>query len=1004
MSYTSIITESLIEPGEIVGDYAILGNVALGLFGAVYVVRDGRSGSKHLLQVLPDALAKSPRPTEDLQQVVSRLSGLSIPCLLAPDLVEELGDTVCLRYPFVDGETLVHYMEDPSHWEGLPEAKVTHILGEISKACAAANAVDMPHLALSSEHVILGTEGDVKVYGFGVFGAIHRRRWELFVSTAINPLAGEKDIRFLTSLDTISPEVRNNEQGDERSDIYGFGIFAYWLLVGEKPGRELMPVLPARLRIANGWNLIIERCAESRPKDRYTHFAALQSDLRRVDELTPENLGQKVEERGRVARNVDRVPLPAMVERRLSNPQQRILRLVMLGLLGIVSVGLGGYFMRIVLIDAEPVAVVDVRAGSLEQANVILRIEPARARVDVETLSESSPIFVTDGEALLRLPAGDHRLRVSAPGFRNSRIEVSAGRTALEKGVLLTESFGHLRLMGPPGAHLFVLPQREEGSPVYVGTIPPAGVLDISDRLLAVTHRLEVRASGFIARRFDAVRLIEGEVVELQSELVRVPAILTIATDEEGIPVRIDGELVGVTPFVADYLPSGVPIRIEVGGDVHELQSREVLLEAGGRERIDFGTLGVREGLLRLEVAFEGHPPSHLDKLRIRINGIEQEPSSRLEKVWRVGRHTVEVSHPDYFPAEQNLVIREGAESVLRFSLVGRPARLRVEAPVDSFRILANGEAAELDSGQMEIPPGEQTVVTFIVPDHLAVQRTFRPRPNEDVVWRPELRPLPGPVAGEAFTVPNINMGLSWIPPGEFLKGSPRAEPERLPTEEPQTSVRLTRGFWMAQTETTQAVFRAIMGTNPSRFTGADRPVDSVTRSEAMLFAERLTEFERQRGRLPRGYVYRLPTEAEWEYAARAGSQTAFPWGDTADSNDGNFSGRYPRDFRSGMREIERREEFGTVPVSRFPPNAWGLYDTAGNVREWTLDAFHDRLPGRDQVDFVRWEGGRGYVVRGGSWEDFAHRARTAARERANPELRHPGTGFRVVLAPELAR
>ncbi|MCC5840105.1 MAG: SUMF1/EgtB/PvdO family nonheme iron enzyme [Opitutales bacterium] len=1004
MSYTSIITESLIEPGEIVGDYAILGNVALGLFGALYVVRDGRSGSKHLLQVLPDALAKSPRPTESLQEVVSTLSELSIPSLLTPDLVEELGDSVCLRYPFVDGETLARYMEDPAHWEGLPEAKVTHILGEISKACAAANAVDMPHLALSSEHVILGSDGAVKVYGFGVFGAIHRRRWELFVSTAINPLAGEKDVRFLTSLDTISPEVRNNEQGDERSDIYGFGIVAYWLLAGEKPGRELMPVLPARLKVAKGWSLVIERCAESRPKDRYTHFAALQSDIRRVDELTPENLGQKVQEPGRVARNVDRVPLPAMVERRLTNPQQRILRLVMLGLLGIVSVGLGGYFMRIVLIDAEPVAIVDVRAGTVERANTILRIEPQRARVDVETLSESPPVFVSDGLALLRLPAGDHRLRVSAPGFRQTHIEISPGRTALEKAVLLTESFGHLRLRGPPGAYLFALPQREEGSPVYVGTISPGGSLDVPDRLLAVIHRLEVRAPGYISRRFEAVRLIEGEVLELEAELVRVPAILTIATDEDGIPVRIDGEPVGVTPFVADYLPSGVPIRVEVGGDIHERQAREIVLEAGGRERIDFGTLGVREGILRVEVLFEGHPPSPVDELRIRINGEEQEPSSRLETVRPVGRHTVQVDHPDYFSAEQILVIDEGAESTATFSLVGRPARLRLETSGESFRLLLDGEPAEPGNGYLELPASEQTVVTFIVPDHLAVQRTFRPRPNETVVWRPELRPLPGPVAGQAFTVPHLNMGLSWIPAGVFTMGSPRAEPERLPTEDIQTSVRLTRGFWMAQTETTQAAFRAIMGTNPSRFPGADRPVESVTRSEAMLFAERLTAFERQRGRLPRGYVYRLPTEAEWEYAARAGSLTAFPWGDTAGPTDGNFSGQYPRDFRGGMREFQQREEFGTVPVSRFAPNAWGLYDTAGNVREWTLDAFHDRLPGRDQVDFVRWDGGRGYVVRGGSWEDFAHRARTAARERANPELRHPGTGFRVVLAPELSR
>jgi len=237
--------------------------------------------------------------------------------------------------------------------------------------------------------------------------------------------------------------------------------------------------------------------------------------------------------------------------------------------------------------------------------------------------------------------------------------------------------------------------------------------------------------------------------------------------------------------------------------------------------------------------------------------------------------------------------------------------------------------------------------------------------------------------------------GLVWIPPGTFTMGSPATEPDRWGDKGPQTIVTLSRGFWLGKYEVTQREYLAVMGTNPSYFTGdLDRPVEQVSWNDATDFCGRLTARERAAGRLPVGYEYRLPTEAQWEYACRAGTTTATAFGNSLSATQANFHGDYP--YNGGARGPYLGR---TTKVGSYAPNGWGLHDMHGNVWEWCLDRWSDALPGGRVTDPKGPDSGSYRVGRGGGWGGLGQFCRSALRSGNGLGNRgNYGVGFRAAL------
>ena len=247
---------------------------------------------------------------------------------------------------------------------------------------------------------------------------------------------------------------------------------------------------------------------------------------------------------------------------------------------------------------------------------------------------------------------------------------------------------------------------------------------------------------------------------------------------------------------------------------------------------------------------------------------------------------------------------------------------------------------------------------------------------------------------------------MRWIPPGNFTMGSPESEAGRWSVEGPQHRVELTQGFWLAATPCTQELWTEVMGTNPSHFQSPTRPVEQVSWEECQEFCQRLEE------RLP-DFPVCLPSEAQWEYACRAGTRTATWMGDLEILGGNNaplldelawYGGNSGVDFdldegidSTGWPNKQYpHEKAGTRKVKMRKPNPWGLYDMLGNVFEWCEDAW-DRgsYSGGDVVDPVGTDGSS-RVLRGGSWDSYARDVRAAYRYWLDPGFRYRYCGFRL--------
>lgn len=251
-----------------------------------------------------------------------------------------------------------------------------------------------------------------------------------------------------------------------------------------------------------------------------------------------------------------------------------------------------------------------------------------------------------------------------------------------------------------------------------------------------------------------------------------------------------------------------------------------------------------------------------------------------------------------------------------------------------------------------------------------------------------------------------VEMEFVYVPAGNFMMGSTdaavhaaykqaqidvgpdHAKLEWFTREQPRHRVTIPKGFYMGRYEVTQAQWQAVMKNNPSQFKGCDQcPVEQVSWNDSQEFIRRLNAMDN-------GFRYSLPSEAQWEYACRAGTATEFAFGNSLSSVPANFDGNYP--YAGAAKGVNRQK---TTPVGSFQSNAWGLYDMHGNVWEWCEDVWHENYDGAP-ADGSPWLSGgdsKYRVERGGSWDFHGDALRSAYRFSDKPDDRVNNSGLRVV-------
>jgi len=525
-------------------------------------------------------------------------------------------------------------------------------------------------------------------------------------------------------------------------------------------------------------------------------------------------------------------------------------------------------------------------------------------------------------------------------------------------------------IAGPPAPKQGILPAAPRG------TVPEARRRHGARWIVAASVLVAASLGGwyFMANRSPS----EPNVVPLAD----VRGGVIVKTDPAGAEVRVGAVAVETSPLtLKEQKPGRYPVHIRMA----RYNDWDGEVEVKQNEFAEVNVTLVRStGTLRLT-----SEPSELD---YEVKGeVTKQGKTPGQYVVPTGAYTV-VFKREGWP-DQTQTVEVTARGT--FDVAGKfaPGTLVVTSePTGAAVVSADGTEAGHTPWKSEQSPGEYSY-ELRLDGYESAEVSGTVRAGEETALSGTLQKSSAVKVGQAWTVPDLGIEMVPIEAGTFTMGSPADEADRDADEGPQTKVTISKAFWLGKCELTQGQWQAIMGTTLAQQRdkfdknaelhgeGPNDPIYFVSWNEATEFCRKLTERERAAQRLPDGYAYTLPTEAQWEYACRAGTS-------------GPFSGAI-----DDLAWCEANSGGTAHEVGGKQANAWGLNDMHGNVWEWCLD-WKAAYPGGEVTDYAGPDSGTDRVNRGGSWSFAARSCRSAYRDADAPDYRYVGLGFRVALAP----
>ncbi|HAV12844.1 MAG TPA: hypothetical protein DCX06_05020 [Opitutae bacterium] len=989
------IKTRILETGESFGNFRVVKCLSAGLIANYYHmqhVRDLHDVTVGIFHVRTMEDGRFLKRLQNLQKTLGGFSHEGIPKIKDCGIINERH---CIFLDPIRGQSLGAYFAgngQPGHC-GLAPEQATEVIAQLLGVLGYAHSRGLDHRDLDSELVYVQENGAIQVLGVGIKLTLGVDLFESIVSASVSPLSSEKTVGRLNSFDVMSPEYKAGQSEDSRVDLYAVGMIGYWLITARKASlSKFVEASTIVQELPVAWDEFFSHCLVRDSETRYQSckiaLLALQATEVREDEGTV----------GLVQRQIDRMLKPVGIISR-SKGISRVYRLCFIGIVGLVLTSLTVFYYKDTLIETEAYQRdIAKKATADEEANVVLSIRPPVAKLQFVGYNEK--FLAKDGLIRLIVQPSEYALLVTAPHHSEKRLSIDLRENKVALDVELEPAWSDLKIVSVPQASISVLDER--GVEIASGETNHEGVFFLQKGIFAGTYTMLIKKEGYETLTLDDQAVAFGKLTELAVDLVPLAATLTIVTQPEGARILIDDQPVGVTPLRIDAATLGANQMVVAHLDGYRSVGRQIEVNAGQGLNLDLGQLVPRAGELSFEVLFIGVPDEEVEalmsELTVQIDSEVMPYGDGIFKEIKEGPRQVRLLHPLYSSSTRTINVSDRDAVEVRAVLSPRPGVLELELPeAISASLFVDDNAVTVVDGQVNVAAGKQLHLQLRIKNHLTMTREITLKPNERFVWKVEPVAIPGPQVGQPWAVPYLGHTFVWVEPGQFNMGSPPVESGRLPNEGPQTQVRFSQGFWMATHEVTQEKFLEIMDRNPSEFEGLQKPVENVSWAQAKQFCQLLSHFEKVAGRLPDGYVYRLPTEAEWEYAARAKTTTPFCFGEEADPSFGNFRGVYPKSW-SGAAKASTH--YGTVPVGSYQANTLGLYDVNGNVAEWTLDFYSARLPGGSLTDPAPRANGTRIAVRGGSWEDYATAVRSAIRKEVRSDTPSSSIGFRLVLAP----
>jgi formylglycine-generating enzyme required for sulfatase activity/serine/threonine protein kinase len=1048
MSESNLMTNSvplgrayeIIEDGKTFGIYTIIRCLAYDMLGSLYLVENKQTRQKATLFVFPAMVGQDSAFPERFIAQTKKLCLLKHPNLLSFTQPVIIQTSYCLLGEPFEGLNIPDHLmmltgsqlsvADNPQAVNLPSSQVTPILEQVLAGLAYAHESKTMHLNLNPTKILRSGFGEVKVYGYHFLAILGQELFEILVSAGIPPLKLDPNRSFVGTTDILSPEARLRQELEYRSDVYAIGVNTHWLLTGRKPTSPYQPPSQVQPGVEPGWDAFTVRCLQRKPDERYASANAALADLRNITHLTPIAQNQPLElllppeapvEKPVVRRTSgSKSPLVKVNKQPVKPPRSArkgltlTQRLLFIGLPSLIAVGVAAFvYVQVETGDDDLSAdlpAVRVPDGQTHGLNLWLTVTPRSAMLTID----NTKMPINDGQLRLQVATGDHSLTIEAPPkFRPKHFSYTTAPEVDHRFINLDPNWAVVDFITAPGATVTAQPAK--GDPIQLGVADASGKLHITQNLGDNTYTFTATKDDYTTAQLPDQKIELTKSYNVTLNISANPATVTLLTEPANATVRIGATVLGTTPLTTTKIPVDTTVQLSVDLSGYQTVTRSLRVSPGSTQTIDVGSLTALMGGLNLSLTLAGHAPTdaELRDAQIVINNHPYPASTKNLPTLLVGTYQVRFEHPDYFPVETNITVEQGKTASTAANLQPRPAKLAIHptpaAPIEVF--LNNQPILAGPDGSYSLPPNQADKVRVEALNYAENVRNFTPGPNETVNWELPLSPMAPPATGQDYSVPYLNLEMKWIQPGNFTMGSPGTEIDRKPGEGPATTVIIPAGFWAGTYEVTQSQYQAVMGDNPSEFGQNDPrqgnyPVDHVSWTKAVEFTQRLTAREAAAKRLPTGYEFRLPTEAEWEYLARAGTTTPFSFGDHADPSEGNFKGSYPTVTGSDITSLNAINS--TKPVGSYKPNAWGLYDVHGNVAEWVLDPYQSRLPGGVVSATAAGTGDANArrLYRGGGWRDSASESRSAWRDLdggVDPDTVSNDIGMRVILAPIIA-